>query len=381
MGSKNWRRCCVGKTIVPLGRYTKIMTGKLDANASSIDGNYPFFTCSKEPLRISNYSYNCECVLVAGNGDLNVKYYSGKFDAYQRTYIIESKDSQVLNTKYLFHFLDKYVDKLREQSIGGVIKYIKLGYLTEALLPLPSLSVQKQIADVLDRASDIIEKRKVQIEKLDLLVKSQFIEMFGNPVTNPKGWEIGIIRDLVSEVKYGTSKPAVDNGKYVYLRMNNITYNGSMDYTSLKYIDIDDNEIEKYVVRKGDILFNRTNSKELVGKTAVFKENTPMIIAGYIIRIRVNERANPEYISGYLNSNYGKRILLDMCKAIVGQANINAQELQKIRISITPIQLQNQFANFVSQVEAQKSLLHQSLAKLEQNYKSLMQKCFRGEIF
>lgn len=74
---------------VKLGDLTKIRTGKLDANASSSNGEYPFFTCSKEPLCIDSYSYDCECVLVAGNGDLNVKYYHGKFDAYQRTYIIE----------------------------------------------------------------------------------------------------------------------------------------------------------------------------------------------------------------------------------------------------------------------------------------------------
>ena len=77
-----------------LGDYVKIKTGKLDANASSEDGEYPFFTCSIEPLKISSYSYDCECCLVAGNGDLNVKYYNGKFDAYQRTYIIESLDKE-----------------------------------------------------------------------------------------------------------------------------------------------------------------------------------------------------------------------------------------------------------------------------------------------
>jgi len=214
-----------------------------------------------------------------------------------------------------------------------------------------------------------------------LLIKSQFIEMFGDPVTNPKEWEIGVIRDLVSEVKYGTSKPAETDGKYIYLRMNNISYDGSVDLSDIKYINIEKKELEKYVVRKGDLLFNRTNSKELVGKTAVFREDTTMIIAGYIIRVRTNEKANPEYISAFLNSRYGKSILSDMCKAIVGQANINAQELQNIRIPLTPLSLQNQFAAFVQQVESQKSLLQKSLAKLELNYKSLMQKCFRGEIF
>lgn len=143
-----------------LGDYTNIKTGKLDANASSDNGIYPFFTCSKEPLTIDTYSYNCECVLVAGNGDLNVKYYSGKFDAYQRTYIIESNNEEKLFVRYLYYFLDKYVETLREQSIGGVIKYIKLGNLTEASIPLPPLDEQHKIAAVLDKVSNLIAKRR-----------------------------------------------------------------------------------------------------------------------------------------------------------------------------------------------------------------------------
>ena len=89
---------------VRLGDLTQIKTGKLDANASSSDGEYPFFTCSKEPLKIATYSYDCECVLVAGNGDLNVKYYNGKFDAYQRTYIIEGNGDGRLFIPYLYLF-------------------------------------------------------------------------------------------------------------------------------------------------------------------------------------------------------------------------------------------------------------------------------------
>ena len=87
---------------VKLGDYVKISTGKLDANASSLDGKYPFFTCSKTPLKIDSYSYDCECVLIAGNGEINAKYYHGKFDAYQRTYIIESKDNSKLLVKYIY---------------------------------------------------------------------------------------------------------------------------------------------------------------------------------------------------------------------------------------------------------------------------------------
>jgi len=136
-----WKSTGVGKEM-NIGQLTNIRTGKLDANASSPDGEFPFFTCSKEPLRIDSYSYDCECVLVAGNGELNAKYYNGKFDAYQRTYIIESKDKQQLSVPFLFRYLEQYVDTLQKQAIGGVIKYIKLGMLTEAQIILPNIDEQ-----------------------------------------------------------------------------------------------------------------------------------------------------------------------------------------------------------------------------------------------
>lgn len=141
-----WEKSGAGHKI-QLGSLTKIRTGKLDANASSEDGEYPFFTCSKEPLHISTYSYDCECVLVAENGELNAKYYNGKFDAYQRTYIIESADKGRLSVPLLYRFLEQYVDTLQAQSIGGVIKYIKMGMLTEAEFVLPSIDLQNRFVE------------------------------------------------------------------------------------------------------------------------------------------------------------------------------------------------------------------------------------------
>ena len=205
--------------------------------------------------------------------------------------------------------------------------------------------------------------------------------MFGNPDTNNKSWEWVTVRELVSEVKYGTSKPATVDGRYVYLRMNNITYDGSMDYTSLKYIDLTDAEYEKYGVVSGDVLFNRTNSKELVGKTAVYYGDTPTVIAGYIIRVRTNEKAIPEFLSGFLNTRYSKITLSDMCKAIIGQANINAQELQDIRIYAPPIELQKSYAERIVALNRQKARLNESLKELENLYKSLTQRAFTGELF
>ena len=188
--------------LVKLGTLTRIRTGKLDANASSENGTYPFFTCSKEPLRIDSYSYDCECVLVAGNGDLNVKYYDGKFDAYQRTYIIESTDKSKLLVKYLYFFLDIYVEVLRTQSIGGVIKYIKLGNLTDALIPLPSIERQAEIIDCLEKCNALIDRRQQQLELIEQAVKSRFIELFGDPVANPHGFDKVALSEL-ADIKIG----------------------------------------------------------------------------------------------------------------------------------------------------------------------------------
>lgn len=160
--------------IAKLGELTKIKTGKLDANASVEGGRYPFFTCSIDPLRIDSYSYDCECVLLAGNGDLNVKYYEGRFDAYQRTYIIESEDRCSLDTRYLYYFLTQYVQQLRDSSIGAVIKYIKKGDLTEAVIPLPEITIQKRIICNLDLVIKLLDKEKKKEKYFDELVKSRF---------------------------------------------------------------------------------------------------------------------------------------------------------------------------------------------------------------
>ena len=113
--------------------------------------------------------------MVAGNGDLNAKYYNGKFDAYQRTYILTNKDKDKLNLKYLYYFMQNYVETLRNQSIGGVIKYIKLENLTEAKINLVSLEKQEEIINTLQKVEEIINERKKQIENLQMVVKSQFV--------------------------------------------------------------------------------------------------------------------------------------------------------------------------------------------------------------
>ncbi len=294
--------------------------------------------------------------------------------------LLRKKQPKLYSTSFLGIFLQSQYDYLRNKSTGATIPHISRKALEDLRIPILDITEQNNIANILSKAENLIAQRKESITILDEFLKSTFLEMFGDPSTNKRKFPKGTIRDVVNEVKYGTSSPAQEEGKYPYLRMNNITSNGYMDFSSLKYINVDDKDKEKCVVRKGDLLFNRTNSKELVGKTGIFNEDSEMIIAGYLIRIRMNEKANPWFLWGYLNSIHGKQTLLGMCKSIVGMANINAQELQGIKIVIPPIELQNQFAKIVEKTESLKTQYQRSLQELENLYGSLSQRAFKGEL-
>jgi Type I restriction modification DNA specificity domain len=253
--------------------------------------------------------------------------------------------------------------------------------LFDLKIPLPPIEEQKRIAAILDQADSLRRARRQAIEKLNSLSQSIFYDMLGDPSSNPHGFPVGTIRDLVREVKYGSAKKAhLEPDGLPILRMGNITYGGELDLNNLKYVHLADKEIEKYTAQKGDILFNRTNSKELVGKTAVFDKEEPFAIAGYLVRARTNEKANPYYISGYLNSAHGKKTLLNMCKNIVGMANINAQEFQDIKITIPPIELQNEFYGRLELIDRHKAELQKTLTVMETLFLSLQQRAFRGEL-
>ncbi len=208
--------------------------------------------------------------------------------------------------------------------------------------------------------------------------QSRFIELFGTYPTNEKGWSTGFIRDVVSEVRYGSSRPAVDGGQYPYLRMNNITYGGELDLSDTKRIDIPDNELEKCTVRRGDVLFNRTNSKELVGKTCVYNRDEMMILAGFVIRVRVNNKILPEFLSAFLNTDFSKIMLLGMCKTAIGQANINAQELKNIGLYIPPMDLQQEFVDFKIQTDKSKLCSEKSRKLLQEiaNFNNNRSECY-----
>jgi type I restriction enzyme S subunit len=367
-----------------LGDLTKIRTGKLDANASSEDGEYPFFTCARDPLRISSYSYDCECVLVAGNGDLNVKYYEGKFDAYQRTYIVEAlKESKHdLHLRYVYHFLETYLETLREQSIGGIIKYIKIGNLTDAIIPLPPLDEQKRIAAILDAADELRAKRRASLALLDDLLQSTFLDMFGDPVTNPMGWESQLLGELTD---VGSSKRVfvsdlVKSGVPFY-RGTEIGQMGegtsiqpSLFITQEKYEEL---KAQSGVPSVGDLLLPSICHD---GRIYVVENDSPFYFKdGRVLWIKndagaVNSTFLRYHLRQVFRSNYSR------IASGTTFAELKIFALKGVQIQTPPLDLQQRFAAIVEAIEQQKARYRAHLDELDTLFASLQSRAFNGEL-
>lgn len=363
---------------VRIGDLTLIRTGKLDANASSPDGEYPFFTCSREPLHISSYSYDCECVLVAGNGDLNVKYYKGKFDAYQRTYIIEDNSDGKLYMPYLYFFMEDYVNELRKQAIGGVIKYIKLSNLTDALIELPDYEVQKRIVEILSKAKSIIDKEIQQIGKLDALIKARFVELFGDPVANPHGFKKVELSEL-AEIKIGPFGSLLHKEDYIegghpLLNPSHIIDGKVSPDSKLTISDKKYDELEAYHLHTGDVIMGRRGE---MGRCAVVPNEGFLCGTGSLL-IRTRGELTADYIQKIISFPSFKKTIEDMA---VGQTmpNLNVPIVSKFQIIKPPIEVQNIYYAFVDQIDKSKMLVQKSLNETQVLFDSLMQKYFGEE--
>lgn len=331
-----------------IGDLTNIKTGKLDANASSENGKYPFFTCSKEPLGIDTYSYDCECVLVAGNGDLNVKYYNGKFDAYQRTYIIEDDSSGKLYMPYLFYFLQRYVEELRIQAIGGVIKYIKLCNLTEAIVDLPSVEKQQEIVKHLEKVSDIISKQNKQMKLFNDLIKARFVEMFENG--NYQVEKLGTVCEKITD---GTHKtPTYLDEGITFISAKNIV-NGELDFTDIKHISEEEyQEIQKRCQTSiYDILLSKSGS---LGTPVIVKTEEKLGLFESLAVLKYDrERLLPEFLCEQLKNDRIQRQFTTGTKGVAIK-HLHLGVIATIGIIVPPLDEQKTFAAFVHQVDKSK---------------------------
>ncbi len=370
--------------IKKLNSVCTIRTGKHDANHAIENGKYRFYTCASQYLYCDTKSFSGECLILPGNG-VNVGevyYYKGDFDAYQRTYVISEIDKSVDSHFLYYNMLLNWKSVGAAKQYGSATNFIKIGNFNEYSFPVPPLEEQKRIVKILDEKFVQLETIKTNaqtnLQNAKDLFQSQLAKAFSNTT-----WEKKRLGDFCESFEYGTSKKSSADGKVPVLRMGNIK-NGKLDFTDLVYSN-DEDEIKKYLLSKGDVLFNRTNSPEWVGKTAVFEEDFPAIFAGYIIRVNYDKKIiNPYYLNYWLNSKETMEYGFSVMTSSVHQANISGTKLAEYKIPLPPLPEQKRIVEELDTLSAKVRQLQEIYTKQIANCadlkQSLLQKAFEGEL-
>ncbi len=277
------------------------------------------------------------------------------------------------------------MDQLRRDAIGGIIKYIKLGHLTNAEIPVPPLDDQIRIAHLLGKVEGLIAQRKQHLQQLDDLLKSVFLEMFGFRDQTYTKWTIDALEvytGIVSGVTKGKKYNSKDLIEVPYMRVANVQ-DGHFVLDEIKTIFVTQKEVDQYLLLSGDLLLTEGGDPDKLGRGSVWKNQIENCIhQNHIFRVRINEhlKINPYYLSALIGSRYGKSYFLKSAKQTTGIASINSTQLKKFPVIIPPIELQNQFATIVEKVENLKSRYQESLTDLESLYGALSQQVFKGEL-
>ena len=276
--------------------------------------------------------------------------------------------------KYLFYCLQNA--KIPNTGYNRHFKWLK-----EVDIPLPPLKEQHRIAALLDKVSDLIAKRRAQLDKLDLLVKARFVEMFGDPETNPMNWPIVVIGAITKTIDSGWSGNGTQRekkaGEIAVLKVSAVT-KGYFIPEECKVLD-DQENIKKYVFpQKGDLLFSRANTQEMVGATAIIREDYPeLILPDKLWKIRFSDVTNVVYMKYILSSKAIRKKFSEASTGTSGSMyNVSMEKFKAIQIPMPEISIQNQFASFAESVEKSKLTIQQSLDKLEILKKALMQQYF-----
>lgn len=246
---------------------------------------------------------------------------------------------------------------------GANIQNIRISALELIRLPLPTLTEQQRIVDVLRQAEAVAKAKQSACDQLDQLVRTIYWEHFGAWFTAKGLVDAVRIGDCVADSQYGVSEAMEGQGTHAVLRMNSITTSGWLDLSDLKFASLSKKDIEATQLQDGDLLFNRTNSKELVGKCAIWRPvDGAFSFASYLVRLRLKSNMLPEYLWATLNSAYGKYRLTNAAKQAVSMANVSPTDLGRITVPLPPVELQEKFAKLVRAIEAMRS---QMLAKLD----------------
>ena len=251
-------------------------------------------------------------------------------------------------------------------------------------IPLPPLDEQKRIAEILDKADAIRRKRQQAIQLADDFLRSVFLDMFGDPVTNPKGWDVELLGEHIQHANNGLSRrrKIEENIGDIVLRLQDVHYEGIRFGKELNRIELEDKEKSRYRLDIGDLLFIRVNGNpEYVGRSAVFEGfNEEVFHNDHLIRIKVKDSFNSRFLSYMLNLPGGKKIISSKTKTSAGQHTISQGGIESLEFIVPPIDLQNKFVNIQSTVNKQLNKQSVSFIELTHSFSSLSQKAFAGEL-
>lgn len=361
-----------------------VKTGKYDANHADKKGKYNFFTCADIPSKCNTYSFEGEKIILPGNGANvgKVYFHNGKSEAYQRTYILINFK---LNTtpKFIYWHLKHFWENINKNlQYGSATNYIRMSNFENYNIELPPLPEQQRIADILDKAEAINQKREKALLLCDEFLRATFLDMFGDPVSNPKGWEVEKLESFILHMNNGLSRrrKVQENVGGIVLRLQDIQYDGIGFDKELNRVELDEDEKKRYELLVGDILFVRVNGNpDYVGRSAIFNGyQEPVFHNDHLIRIRLNEKLLPEYLVFLLHSDIENNLISQQIKTSAGQHTISQKGINNIEIPIPSVELQQEFIAVVEKVNAIKAKINS--AQELPLFDALSQKAFKGEL-
>ncbi len=300
------------------------------------------------------------------------------------TSVLRLKDKN-FDSKYFFWFLfhnhqSKNTLKFQNKTTG-IINLQLSRYINELDIKVRALATQQHIAQVLDQADALRQQNRQLLGYYDELLQSTFIELFGDPVKNEKGWEVKKLGEVVEKFKYGTNEKS-DSIRYEntipIIRIPNVLDN-KVNFRDLKYSELSEKEMSEVELKNGDLLFVRSNGNPAyIGRCAVFFDEQKCGFASYLIRARLKKDTIilPQIIQFIISYETYRPIILKKATTTAGNYNINTESLKSLPIPIPPLPLQQHFAKIVEEIEAQKSLVQQSLAESEALFEGLLAEYF-----
>ena len=339
-----------------LGELCCIRTGKLNANAQVENGQYPFFTCDAKPFKIDKYAFDTEAIMISGNGSQvgHINYYKGKFNAYQRTYVIDGFNN--INVFYLLHYLKGTMRSyVMEKSKKGSVPYITLPMLVNFCLPIPSLEEQNRIVGILDTFTDSIKNLKQQIaqrRKQYEHYRDQLLDLEGKEGVEWK--KLNTVCEVINGRAY-KQQELLAAGKYRVLRVGNFFSNDSWYFSDL---ELDD----KYYCNDGDLLYAWSAS---FGPHIWTEEKT--IYHYHIWKMNCCEELEKKYMFYWLQSeNMRKQAFSHLHGATM--AHLTKALIESLNVPLLPLPEQQRIVSILDTFEASISNLEAQLEQRQKQY-------------